>query len=78
MADTVHYPPSDQFPIHYNSGGIKVFSSLSGEVFVTDTTSGATMRISRYLHGKRGLQFTTDNRVEPVRVTNMIGWRVGA
>lgn len=64
---------SESFPIHYDDGRIRVFTNPCGEVFVKDIRSGAQMRINS--HG-RGLEFTTDGRVEPIRVTNTIGWLV--
>ncbi|QQG46457.1 MAG: hypothetical protein HYY55_01265 [Candidatus Niyogibacteria bacterium] len=67
----------DQFPIHYEGGNLRVFTNPAGELFVVDILSGATIRISSYRHPKGGLEFTTDALVEPIRVTNMIGWRVG-
>lgn len=65
---------SDQFPIHYERGYLRVYTNPSGELFVEDTRSGVSMRINPSHPG--GLEFTTDGRVEPIRVTNMIGWCV--
>ena len=64
----------DQFPIHYERGHLRVYTNPSGELFVEDTRSGVSMRINP--SHPSGLQFTTDGRVEPIRVTNTIGWRV--
>ena len=64
----------DQFPIHYEGRYMRVYTNPSGELFVEDTRSGVSMRINPSHLG--GLEFTTDGRVEPIRVTNMIGWRV--
>ena len=66
---------SEQFPIHYERGYLRVYTNPSGELFVEDTRSGVSMRINP--SHPDGLEFTTDGRVEPIRVTNMIGWRVG-
>ncbi|HXF44292.1 MAG TPA: hypothetical protein VNK70_02395 [Candidatus Paceibacterota bacterium] len=65
---------SNQFPIHYEGGYLRVYTNPSGELFVEDTRSGVSMRINPSHPG--GLQFTTDGRVEPIRVTNTIGWCV--
>ena len=64
----------DQFPIHYEGRGLRVYTNPSGEVFVENPQSGISMRISSPRPGE--LQFTTEGRVEPTLVTNMIGWRV--
>ncbi|MEK7187904.1 MAG: hypothetical protein AAB691_03625 [Patescibacteria group bacterium] len=66
-----------QFPEIYNDGRIRVYRNPSREIFVEDVRSGTTIRISSYLGNGGGLQFTTDALVEPIRITNMIGWRVG-
>lgn len=63
-----------QFPIHYERGYLRVYTNPSGELFVEDIPSGVTMRFNSSRSG--GLEFTTDGRVEPIRVTDMIGWRV--
>ena len=65
---------SDQFPIHYEGGYLRVYTNPGGELFVRDTRSGVSMRINPARFG--GLEFTTDGRIEPIRVTNTIGWRV--
>lgn len=66
---------SEQFPIHYEGRYMRVYTNPSGELFVEDARSGVSMRINPSHPG--GLEFTTDGRVEPIRVTNMIGWHVG-
>ncbi len=63
-----------QFPIHYEGRYMRVYTNPSGELFVEDTRCGVWMRIN--LSHPDGLEFTTDGRVEPIRVTNMIGWRL--
>jgi len=65
---------NEQFPIHYKRGCLQVFTNPSGDLFVEDTRSGVFMRISP--SHPDGLEFTTDGRVDPIRVSNMIGWRV--
>lgn len=67
---------SESFPILHDNGRIRVYKNPCGEVFVKDIRSGATMRINSYGYGRGGLSFTTDGRVEPIRVTNTIGWLV--
>ena len=64
----------EQFPVLYENGLIRVYRNPTGEIFVQHEETNVTMRI----HSVRGegLQFTTAGRVEPVRVTNMIGWKV--
>lgn len=64
------------FPIHYEGSRMRVYTNHCGELFVEDTRSGATMRISPYHYGNGGLEFTTAGRVEPIQVNGMIGWRV--
>lgn len=68
---------SSNFPVLYESGVMCVFKNPSGEIFVEDMRTGATMRISPYLHTGGGLQFTTSELVEPIQVNNTIGWRIG-
>ena len=64
---------SEDFPIFYEGRGVRIFKNLCDEVFIENIESGVTMRLSAI---SDGLVFTTDERVEPIRVTNMIGWRV--
>ena len=67
----------DEFPkTVYDDGKIHIKVNHCGELFIKDTESDATIRLKSYPHLKGGLQFTTDGRVEPIRVTNMIGWSV--
>ena len=73
-AETGHKHGNESFPIHYEGQSLRAYTNPSGELFVEDTRSGATIRINSYHLG--GLQFTTDGRVEPIRITNMIGWSV--
>ena len=68
---------SESFPILFEDGRVRVYKNPTNEIFVEDIQSGATMRISSYGYLDGGLQFTTDGRVEPIRVSNMIGWHVG-
>jgi len=67
---------NEDFPILYEDHRVRVFKNPTNEIFVEDVRSGATMRINSYPHLDGGLQFTTDGRVEPIRVTNTIGWRI--
>jgi hypothetical protein len=67
---------SVSFPILFEGYGIRVFRNPSGEIFVEDVESGVTMRLSQSHYPGGGIQFTTEGFVEPIRVTNMIGWRV--
>lgn len=64
----------ESFPLWYDRGNLRVYTNPSGELFVKDTRTGTTMRINPGRPG--GLEFTTDARVEPVNINNMIGWRV--
>lgn len=66
-----------QFPEIYDDGILRIHRNHCREIFVTDVRSGATIRLGSYPHAGGGLQFTTSARVEPIRITNMIGWRVG-
>lgn len=68
---------SENFPIHFDDGCLRVFTNPSNEVFVEDIKTGVKIRISSYYYAGGGLEFTTSGRVEPTRVTNMIGWRIG-
>ncbi len=64
----------EAFPILYEDSRVQIFKNPSNEIFIEDIRSGATIRLSSYPHG--GLQFTTDGLVEPIRITNTIGWRI--
>lgn len=66
-----------QLPEIYNDGRIRIFRNHCREIFVEDVRSGTTIRFGFHGYGKGGLEFTTDSLVEPIRVTNTIGWRVG-
>jgi hypothetical protein len=73
-----------QFPIHYENGGIRIFTNSSGEIFVeqvvfvsgrrTMGSGGVLMRFSP--NTRDGLCFTTAQRVEPKIIGNTIGWHV--
>lgn len=67
----------DQFPEIYNDGEVRIYRNPSREIFIEDVRSGAKIRLKSYPYLDGGLQFTSDGRVEPIRVSNMIGWRVG-
>lgn len=67
---------NEGFPVLYDNGQIRVYKNPTDEVFVEDLKSGMTMRINSYHHIAGGLQFTTEGRVEPVRVSNTIGWSI--
>lgn len=67
---------SEDFPILYERDGVRIYKNPSDEIFIKDTESGVTMRFSRSHYPGGGLSFTTDGFVDPIRVTNMIGWRV--
>jgi hypothetical protein len=60
----------------YHKGGIKITTNSCDEIFIEDTKSGTVMRLSTIPKG--GLEFTTQGNtlVEPVRISNMIGWHV--
>lgn len=66
---------NQQFPIHWEGNDLRVFTNPCGELFVEDVRSGVTMRINSF-HPGNGIEFTTSGRVEPVRVSNMIGWSI--
>ncbi len=68
-----------QFPIHYERGGIRVFTNSSGELFVeqirADGSDGVTMRFSP--HTSEGLRFTAFGfLVEAEPVSNNVGFLV--
>ncbi len=67
-------PRGAQFPVHYQDCNLKVYTNPSGEVFVEDVQTGVSLRISA--NRAEGLHFTTGGRLEPILVTNMIGYRV--
>jgi len=64
-------------PEIYNDGMVRISRNHCREIFITDVRTGTTIRLSSYPHVGGGLQFTTSAIVEPIRITNMIGWRVG-
>ena len=64
---------SEGFPILFEDGRVRVYTNQSREIFVENVQSGVTMRINP---DGDGLQFTTQERVEPTLVHGMIGWRV--
>ncbi|MDF1497316.1 MAG: hypothetical protein P1P90_04610 [Patescibacteria group bacterium] len=63
-----------QFPVHYEDRNLKVYTNPSGEVFIEDVQTGVSLRICA--NRADGLHFTTCGRLEPILVTNMIGYRV--
>ena len=66
----------EQFPVLFENSVLRVHRYYTNEIFIEDKQSGAEMRIGLCQSGE-GLQFTTSSMVEPIRITNMIGWRVG-
>ena len=44
------YSHSDDFPVHFEGGGIRVYTNSSNEVFVENISSGVLLRICT--HGK--------------------------
>ncbi len=64
----------EQFPIHYERDYLRVYTNPSDELFVEDTRLGVLMRFDSSRPG--ALRFTTDARVESIRVTHIIGWCV--
>lgn len=64
---------SDQFPILYEGCNVRIYKNHCDEIFIENIDSEVTMRLSA---SQDGLEFTTDSRVEPIRVTNMIGWLI--
>ena len=68
---------NEDYPILFEGNGLRVYTDVSSEIFIEDLRTGANMRISAYPFQNGGILFTTDQLVEPIRVTNLIGWRVG-
>lgn len=64
---------SVDFPILFQNYGMVVYKNPSGEIFVQNKVSKVQMRLT---YVGRGLVFTTEDLVEPTRVTNMIGWKI--
>lgn len=62
------------FPVHYEGRGMRIYTNPCGEIFVENIASGLTMRFNSGPNG--GLVFTTEGLVEPIQVSNMIGWRI--
>ena len=60
----------------YDDGRLRVSKNHSGDLFISDIKSGTEIRLSSYPNLDGGLQFTTRGRVEPIRITNTIGWRI--
>ena len=63
----------EQFPVLCEVGGVRIRKNPSNELFISDIESGVTIRLNA---SRGGLEFTTDDLVQPVRVSNMIGWRI--
>ena len=66
----------EHFPILYEGYGVRIFKNPCGEIFIRDAQSGVTMRLKHSTNSSGGLEFTTEGSVEPIRINNMIGWRV--
>lgn len=62
------------FPIHFEDDAVRVYSIPTGEIFVENKESRVSIRINS--SRLRGLEFTTEGRLDPIRVGDMIGWRV--
>lgn len=64
------------FPILYEDIELRVFKNPNNDVFVEDIASGVIIRLSSFHRSFRGLLFTTEGRVEPIKVGNGIGWHI--
>lgn len=64
-------------PEIYDDGKVRITRNNCREIFITDVRTGTTIRLDSDPYNPGGLRFTTSGRVEPIRITNMIGWRVG-
>ncbi|OGF25531.1 hypothetical protein A2331_01540 [Candidatus Falkowbacteria bacterium RIFOXYB2_FULL_34_18] len=73
MANTKKH---EQFPVLFNNGKIKIYHNHCDEIFIENPKSGVHIRLDIHPYGKGGLEFTTHDRVEPIRVSNMIGWSI--
>ena len=52
---------------------LKVYTNLSGELFIENTQSGVYMRINSSHRGE--LEFTIQGgRIDPIQINGLIGW----
>ena len=65
-----------QFPEIFRNKKVRIYLNPSEEIFIEDIESGVTIRLNNYYHSEGGLLFTTSGIVEPIRLSNMIGWSV--
>lgn len=65
---------SEQFPILAEVRGVRIYKNPTDEIFIENIETGVTIRLKA---SRCGLEFTTDGLVQPIRVTNMIGWHIG-
>ena len=54
--------------------GLEIFSNGSGELFVRNPDSRVEIRISK---SGNSIIFTSQALVTPIRISNMIGWKIG-
>ncbi len=71
-----HYRPSDSSSIIGETSEVLIYKNPCDEIFIQDKKSGTTIRLNACPDLNGGLQFTSDGRVEPFRVSNMIGYRI--
>ena len=67
----------NQFPIICEEGNIRIYKNPAGELFVEELLpngGGVTLRFNP--SSRCGLQFTTNELVEPEIVGSMIGWHI--
>jgi len=63
----------------FDDGVIRIYQRpMGGKIFIEDVQSGAKIRICSYASPiPGGLQFATEDLVEPVSFGNRIAWRIG-
>lgn len=72
------YDGKDQFPIHYEKDGIRVFTNPAGELFVEQVLpdgNGAQLQFGAHTD-QEGLRFTTSDQIDPEVVNHMVSWHI--
>lgn len=68
---------NENFPIVYEDERVQIFLNSSREIFIERKDKSKGQKVEMRINAVTdGLEFTTDSRVDPVRVSNTIGWKL--
>lgn len=73
---TKYWNDDKNFPIIYENRSIRIYKTAGDDILVEDIESNITMRIGIQQYPGSGLQFTTDELIDPFGRNNKIFWAI--